>query len=70
MDKLKSYSDIEGLDELIKTNPVEAVRVMVQAGGLQSSAMTLVAVARDEWDNEQYLQWAEALYKPQPVATD
>jgi ribosomal protein L19E len=70
MDKIEFVFDLESVSDLIETNPAEAVRTLIRQGAIWSSAVKAVAVVRNEWENDEYEKWADAIEEPQPVATD
>jgi hypothetical protein len=68
MDDLKLMFDIENVEELVKTNPAEAVRVLVKNGCDESFAVKMIAIERDEWEDDSYAKWVDDIAEPEPAA--
>jgi hypothetical protein len=67
MDDLKLMFDIENVEELVKTNPAEAVRVLVKNDCDESFAIKMIAIERDEWEDDSYAKWVDDIAETEPT---
>lgn len=66
MDEVIYEDDIPGLREAVRSDPIEAVKILTESGGSVSNAIKFVAVVRGELEDDSYEKWAAEIYANMP----